>query len=157
MKLEWNALSNAQYIRREMVEVKPYLSQFLTMSLKKTFVISDRYKRQAICDIQVCHQMKNKERIIIKFKGRKQRNEIVLKRKELKSKAAELRALQFGQSLFINDNKYFENQVLFYKCRKLKNLGRLSDVWFFVNSLSITIEENGTISKFITSLILTNC
>ena len=101
--------------------------------------------------------MKNKEKVIIKFKGRKQRNEIVLKRKKLKSKAAELRALQFGQSLFINDNKYVENQVLFYKCRKLKNLGRLSDVWFFVNSLSITIKENGTISKFITSLILRNC
>ena len=127
------------------------------MRLKKTFVISDRYKRQAICDIQVCHQMKNKEKVIIKFKGRKQRNEIVLKRKKLKSKAAELRALQYGQSMFINDNKYVENQVLFYKCRKLKNLGRLSDVWFFVNSLSITIKENGTISKFITSLILRNC
>ena len=41
----------------------------------------------------------------------------------------------------------FENQVLFYKCCKLKNVGRLSAVWFFNNKLSIKIAENGTISK----------
>ena len=60
---------------------------------------------------------------------------------------AEPRALQFGQSLFINDNMCFENQVLFYKRRKLKNLGRLSAVWVFNNTLSVKIEENGPISK----------
>ena len=98
-------------------------------------------------DIHVCYRMKNKENIIIKFKDRKQRNEVIFKRKELKSKTAELRALQFRQSLFINDSMCFENQVLFYKCRKLKNLGRLSAVWFFNNTLSAKIEENGLISK----------
>ena len=41
----------------------------------------------------------------------------------------------------------FENQVLFYKCQKLKNLGRLFAVWFFNNTLSVKIEENGPISK----------
>ena len=40
--------------------------------------------------------MKNKEKVIIKFKDRKLTNEVVFKRKELKSKTAELRALQFG-------------------------------------------------------------
>ena len=78
-------------------------------------------------DIHVCHRM-NKVKVIIKFKNRKQRNEVMFKRKELKSKTAELRALQFGQSLFINDSMCFENQVLFYKCRKLKNLVILSAV-----------------------------
>ena len=74
-------------------------------------------------------------------------NELIFKRKELKSKNAELQALQFGQSLFINESICFENQVLFYKCCKLKNLGRLSAVWFFNNTLSVKIEENGPISK----------
>ena len=41
----------------------------------------------------------------------------------------------------------FENQVLFYKCRKLKSLGRLPTVWFFNNMLSVKIEENIPISK----------
>ena len=60
---------------------------------------------------------------------------------------AELQALQLGQLLFINDNMCSENQALFYKCCKLKNLGRLSAVWFFNNRLNVKIEENGPISK----------
>ena len=44
-------------------------------------------------DIHVCHRMKNKEKVIIKFKDRKQRNGVVFKKKELISKMTELRAL----------------------------------------------------------------
>ena len=40
-------------------------------------------------DIHVCLRMKNKEKIIIKIKHRKQRNKVVFKRKELKSETAE--------------------------------------------------------------------
>ena len=40
----------------------------------------------------------------------------------------------------------FKNQALFYKCRKLKNLGRLSALWFFNDTL-VKIEENRSISK----------
>ena len=35
MKLEWNALSNAQYIRREMVEVKPVPQSISNDELEK--------------------------------------------------------------------------------------------------------------------------
>ena len=41
----------------------------------------------------------------------------------------------------------FENQVLFYKCHKLKNLGTLSAAQFFKNTFSVKIEENDPISK----------
>ena len=43
----------------------------------------------------------------------------------------------------------FKNQALFYKCRKLKNLGRLSALWFFNDTLVkiVKIEENRPISK----------
>ena len=34
-------------------------------------------------DIHVCHQMKDKEKVIIKFKDRKQRNDVLFKKKEL--------------------------------------------------------------------------
>ena len=67
-------------------------------------------------DIHACHQMKIKEKFVVKVKGRKQRNEVVFKTKVLKSKAEELLSLQFGQWLFLNDGICFKNQVLFYKC-----------------------------------------
>ena len=50
--------------------------------------------------------MKKNDKVIIKFKNRKQYNDVNFKRKELKSKGNDLLALQFGQSLFINDSMF---------------------------------------------------
>ena len=148
VNLDSNALNNAQYIRSEVLEINPVPQSISNDELEQSVchVLSLTGTTVKPDDIHVCHRM-NKVKVIIKFKNRKQRNEVMFKRKELKSKTAELRALQFGQSLFINDSMCFENQVLFYKCRKLKNLGRLSAVWFFNNTLSVKIEENSPISK----------
>ena len=73
-------------------------------------------------DFQVCHRMKNKEKVIVKFKDRKGRNKVIFSRKEPKSKGEKIRDLQFDPSLFINDSMCFENQSLFHKCRRLKNV-----------------------------------
>ena len=57
--------------------------------------------------------MKNKEKVIIKFQDKKKRNKVIFSRKELNLKREQLRDLQFGPSLFINDSMYFDNQSLF--------------------------------------------
>ena len=98
-------------------------------------------------NLQACHRMKNKEKVIVKFKDRKERNKVIFSRKELKSKGEQLRELQFGPSLFINDSMCFENQSLFYKCRQLKNVGKLFSFWFFNNTLNVKLIENGPITK----------
>ena len=118
--LEHNALNNAQYVRRETIEINPIPQLIpntdlenkvcLPLSLTGTTVTPD--------DLQACHRMKNKEKVIVKFKDRKQRNKVIFSRKELKSKGEQLRDLQFGPSLFINDSMCFENQSIFYKCRQ---------------------------------------
>ena len=72
---------------------------------------------------------------------------MIFKQKELKSKGDDLLALQFGRSLFINNSMCFENQVLFYKCRQLKNLGKIFLYWFFNNMLHVKIDENGPVFK----------
>ena len=95
-------------------------------------------------------------KVIIKFKNRKQRNDLIFKRKELKSKGDNLLALQFGQSLFSNDSMCFENQVLFYKCRQLKNLGKIFSYWFFNNTLLVKIDENRSVFKIYHSCDLKN-
>ena len=41
-------------------------------------------------DLQACPCMKNKEKVIVKFKDRKQRNKVIFSRKELKSKGEQL-------------------------------------------------------------------
>ena len=107
-------------------------------------------------DLDACHRMKKKDKVIIKFKNRKQRNDAIFKRKELKSKGDDLLALQFGRSLFINNSMCFENQVLFYKCRMLNNLGKIFSYWFFNNTLHVKIDENGSIFKIYHSCDLEN-
>ena len=98
-------------------------------------------------DLQACHHMKNKEKVI-KFKDRKQGNKVTFSRKELKSKGKQLRELQFGPSLFINDSMCFDNQSLSYKCHQLKNVGKLFSFWFFNNTLNVKkLIENGPITK----------
>ena len=57
-------------------------------------------------DLDACHRIKKKNKVISKLKKRKQRNYVIFKRKELKSKGDDLPALQFGQSLFINESMF---------------------------------------------------
>ena len=69
------------------------------VSLTGTKVISD--------DLDAFHIEKTKDKVIIKSKNRKQRNDVIFKRKQLKSKGDDLVAFQFGRSLYINENIYF--------------------------------------------------
>ena len=148
--LERNALNNAKYVRRETIEINPIPQSIpntdlenkvcQALSLTGTTVTPD--------DLQACHRMKNKEKVIVKFKDRKQRNKVFFfSCKELKSKGKQLRDLQFGPSLFINDSMCFDNQSLFYKRRQLKNVYKLLSFWFFNKTSNVKLIENGHITK----------
>ena len=58
--------------------------------------------------------MKKNYKVIIKFKNRKQYNDVNFKRKELKLKGNDLLALQFGQLLFINDSMFQKLDSVLY-------------------------------------------
>ena len=91
--LERNALNNAQYVRRETIEINPIPQSIPTtdlenkicqvLSLTGTTVTSD--------NLQACHSMKNKEKVIVKFKDRKERNKVVFNWKELMERRATTR------------------------------------------------------------------
>ena len=91
--LERNALNNAQYVRRETIETNPIPQSIPTtdlenkicqvLSLTGTTVTSD--------NLQACHSMKNKEKVIVKFKDRKERNKVVFNWKELMERRATTR------------------------------------------------------------------
>ena len=91
--------------------------------------------------------MKNKEKVIVKFKDRKQRNKVIFSQKEQKQKREQVQDLQFGPSLFINDSMCFENQSLSYKCCQLKNVSKLFSFWSFNNTLNDKLTENSPITK----------
>ena len=47
-------------------------------------------------DLHACHRMKRTDRVIVKFKCRKQKNYVMYKRKSLGCKSQELRKLKFS-------------------------------------------------------------
>ena len=103
INLERNALSNTQCIRREMLELNPVPHSMNNVDLEKKVCegLSLTDTKVKPDDLDACHRIKKKDKVIIKFKNRKQRNNVVFKRKELNSKEDDLLALQFGRSCLL--------------------------------------------------------
>ena len=97
-QLERNNLNNAQYDRRETLEINPVPSDIAADVLKQSVC-------QALCltgilvepdDLQACHHMRKKDRVIIKFKCRKQKHRVLLNRKTLQNKSLDLTQIEFS-------------------------------------------------------------
>ena len=99
-ELERKNLNNAQYTRRETLKINPVPSD-----------IAEDVLEQSVCqygisaepdDLQACHRMRKKDRVIIKFKCRKQKHGVLLSRKNLQNKSFDLAQLTFSEKLFGN-------------------------------------------------------
>ena len=91
--------------------------------------------------------MKRKERVIVKFKCRKQKNSVMYKRKNLGNKSQELSNLKFSGRLFVSESMSHENQQLAYKCRQLKSARMIHSTWFFNNVVNLKLTEYRRIYK----------
>ena len=148
-QLERNNLNNAQYTRRKTLEINPVPSD-----------IADDVLEQSVCqalsltgisvepnDLQACHRMRKKDRVIIKFKCRNQKHLVLLNRKTLQNKILDLRLLKFLGKLFVSESMCHKNHQLAYKCRQLKSARKILLTWFYKSTLHIKCVENGPIQK----------
>ena len=100
-------------------------------------------------NLHACHRLKNKERLILKFKDRKLKRSIQINRKGLQQKSLELSQLKFPGKLFISEIMYYENQQLAYKFRQLKNSKKIHSTWFWNNAVNIKVNRNGEIQHIL--------
>ena len=98
-------------------------------------------------DLHACHRMKRRGRVILKFKDRKLRYQVMANRKKLMEKKNELKELHFEESLYLSDSMCTENHNLFYKCRQLKNAKRIHACWFFKDVINVRLMDKGPIFK----------
>ena len=98
-------------------------------------------------DLHTCHRMKRSDRVIVKFKCRKQKISVMYKRKNLGNKSQELSNLTFFGRLFVSESMSHENQQLAYKCRKLKSTRKIHTTWFYNNVVNLTLTEHRRIHK----------
>ena len=130
---ERNAVTNAQYHRRESVEVNPVppsiSDEELELNICKALSLNGHEVKPD--DLQDCRRLKKKESVIVKFKCRKLKRRVLVNRKNLRNKSKDLRQLKFSGKLFISERMYHENHQLAYKCRQLKNAGKIHSTWFW--------------------------
>ena len=85
--------------------------------------------------------------VIAKIKCRKQRHSILINRKNLRNKSDVLTQLNFSGRLFVLDSMCQENHQLSYKCRQLKNAGKIHSTWFWNNSVKVKLNERSQPTK----------
>ena len=149
IQLERSAVTNSQYSRRETIELNPVPAEIhddvleenvcKALSLTGVNVVPE--------DLQACHRMKRSDRVILKFKCRKQKQSLIYKRKNLATKSQELTNLKFSGRLFVSESMSHENQQLAYKCRQLKSARKIHSTWFFNNVVNMKLTEHGRIHK----------
>ena len=120
IQLKRNAVASSQYSRRETIELNPVPTDITEDALEENVckALSSTGVNVVRNDLHDCHRMKRSNRVIVKFKCRKQKNSVTYKCKNLGNKSQELCNLKFSGRLFVNESMSSENQQLAYKCRQ---------------------------------------
>ena len=142
-RLERNAVSNSQYHRRETLEINPAPSAIQENVLEKTvcqalFLTGINVSPD---ELHSCHRLNKKYRVIVKFKCRKHRQNVLYNRRNLESKRLELTQLKFSGKLLVSESLSYGNQQLAYKCQKLKSGRKICSTWFYNNCVNIKLSE----------------
>ena len=149
IQLERNAVSNSQYSRGETIELNPVPAEIHEDALEESIckALSLTGVNVVPEDLHACHRMNRLERVIVKFKCRKQKQSLIYKRKNLGTKSQEPTNLKFSGRLFVSKSMSNENQQLAYKCQQLKSARKIHSTWFFNNAVNIKLTEHGRIHK----------
>ena len=87
-------------------------------------------------DIDKCHRLSNKQNVIIEFKERQKRDDILRNRKNLKAKANELEQIGCSKTMILESLTPVYAQLDFL-CRMLKKDKFIAQTWFFNGKLWI--------------------
>ena len=75
--LQRNALDSSQYLRREMIEINPVPEDIQDMQLEESICQDTPV---VTGDLEACHRMRRRDRVIVKFSSRKKRYGIFKKK-----------------------------------------------------------------------------
>ena len=117
VQLERNLVNTAQFHGHELLEINPIPTStgddILENSISKVFSETN--------DFQTCHLLKKKDTMIVKFKYRKQKHSIFIKRNNLCNKLDIVNQLNFFGRLLPSERISHKNHQLPYISRQLKN------------------------------------
>ena len=143
VRLERNAINSGQYHHCESLEINPVPATIgddvLGSSVCRALSLASHEVKPD--DLQACHHSKKKDTVIVKLKCSKHKHSIFINRKNLCNKLDVLTQLNFSGRFFISESMCHENHQLSYKCRQLKNAGKIHSTWFWNNSVNVKLNE----------------
>ena len=96
-------------------------------------------------DLEVCHRLrKNSDRVIVKLSRRKDCEEIRSVKKDLKKVKMQDIGLSDNQSIFINISLCRYYRMLWSKCKRLHELGNITNLYISSGTIKIKITENSS-------------
>lgn len=85
---------------------------------------------------------------LVKFFSRKEKNDIIFKKKGLNGNINDLKKVGFTSGKwFISDLMCYENHQLWYRCTELKRQRLLYSAWFFRNCIYIKVDKNSNTTR----------
>ena len=94
-------------------------------------------------DIQACHQLREKDRAIVKFVNRKDCTNILRVKKNLKDLDPSKLSFSEGTKTFINEDLFPYYRDIQNKCKKLRANQKLHQFYTVNGIVQVKLEENG--------------
>ena len=143
--LEQSSLDNAEYLRREMIEISPVPLELSNIAKRCSW--QEMKYIPVILKHVILEMVKKKENDIVKFNSRKLKHKVINNRKTMKNKSKELNKLKFSNNLYISESMCAGNHSLLFKCCKLKKARKIFNTWFFSNTINVQLNQSGEIHK----------
>ena len=133
-----------QYSRRECLEIVGIPDNIKHDDLvSKSLEIFDQINvKLSPDDIEDCHRVGNKGRIIIKMSRRKDAQRILANKRKLKSLDSSKIGLVSGIKIYINESLCGSNRGLWIKSKILQKNRKIHSFWTSNGSIKLRIEEN---------------
>ena len=145
-RVERSSLRNSQYARRESLELHGVPKSWKDKDLegKVIALVNDIAPEVNVKseDVQAVHRLKNKKNVIIKFISRKKKHGAICRRGEL-AKDSVKKAHDIDGDIYLNESMCHQVKQLFYLCKRLKAVNKLSYYCFFNGNLKVKTEKDG--------------
>ena len=140
--------ANAQYSKRECLEVMGIPDSVQNNELEeKVLTISKRIGSElSPRDIEACRRLKkDNDTVIVKFSRLKGCEQTMSVKKDLKHLKMQEVGLPGNRSIFINTTLRSYYRMLWSKCKRLHDIGKISNFYISSGTVKVKISEIGTL------------
>ena len=144
INVERQCWANAQYSRRECLKVAGIPRDVSNKNLEsKVLEVFSKVGCEILSrDIEACHGLTNSERVIVKFLRRKDCDQVLSVKRDLRKVKLKDIGLRGNNSIFINPSLCPYYRMLWSKSKRLLDLGKINNFYVSSGKIKIRIQEN---------------